>query len=247
MELRALPELEEKILNELKESLLKRFPGRIKLVRLFGSKARGDYDGESDTDLLIVVDEADPQLIREIDDIDYEISEKYDFQTLNSILVMSEEKYSHLNTSFIRNIQREGIDLWNSYLEEEIRMFLERSERSIRVAHLLFEGELYGEATSRAYYAMFYAVKAILLSKQIEVSKHSGVISNFGHHFVKPGLIDDKYGKMLGEAFKYRRIADYEVSVEISKEEAALHIENAEKFLGGMERFLGAEGKGEIA
>ena len=73
MKLRALPELEENILNELKESLLKRFPGRIKLIRLFGSKARGDYDEESDTDLLIIVDEADPYLIREINYIYYEI------------------------------------------------------------------------------------------------------------------------------------------------------------------------------
>ncbi len=243
MKLRALPELEENILNELKESLLKRFPGRIKLIRLFGSKARGDYDEESDTDLLIVVDEADPQLIREINDTDYEISEKYDFQTLNSILVMSEEKYCHLNTSFIRNTQREGIDLWSSYWEKEIEMYLERSEGAIRDAHLLFENESYAGAVSRAYYSMFYAAKAILLSKQIEVSKHSGVISNFGHHFVKPGLIDGRYSKMLTEAFKYRQIADYEVSVEISKEEAALHVENAEKFLEEMGRFLGTEGK----
>jgi len=33
-----------------------RFPGRIRAVALFGSKARGDADAESDIDLFVLVD-----------------------------------------------------------------------------------------------------------------------------------------------------------------------------------------------
>jgi len=33
-----------------------RFPGRIRAVTLFGSKARGDADAESDIDLFVLVD-----------------------------------------------------------------------------------------------------------------------------------------------------------------------------------------------
>lgn len=44
---------------------------------------------------------------------------------------------------------------------------------------------------NRAYYAMFYAVLALLATIGIGSAKHSGVIALFDLHFVKTGV----YGK----------------------------------------------------
>jgi uncharacterized protein (UPF0332 family) len=61
--------------------------------------------------------------------------------------------------------------------EEEIAANLERAEASIQAAKQLAEGGFYDFVASRAYYAVFYASTAILLCKDLEFSKHSGVIS----------------------------------------------------------------------
>jgi len=52
-------------------------------------------------------------------------------------------------------------------------------------------------AVSRAYYAMFYATTALLGSRGLWRSKHQGLIAAFGEHFVKPGLIEPRYGRIL--------------------------------------------------
>jgi len=48
---------ERSAIAEYMAQIGKRFPGRILSVTLFGSKARGDADAESDIDLLVLVDE----------------------------------------------------------------------------------------------------------------------------------------------------------------------------------------------
>ena len=66
--------------------------------------------------------------------------------------------------------------------EEEIAANLERAEASIRAAKDLAVGDYYDFAASRAYYAAFYAATAVLLSEELEFSKHSGVIAFIQWH-----------------------------------------------------------------
>jgi uncharacterized protein (UPF0332 family) len=73
---------------------------------------------------------------------------------------------------------------------------------------LLHNGKLRG-ATNRVYYAMFYAALALLASKQLTASKHSGVISLFHKEFVKTGLISPETAKFLDIAFDLRNKIDY--------------------------------------
>ncbi len=47
---------------------------------------------------------------------------------------------------------------------EKARMFLEKARRHLRAAKLLRKESLYGDALSRAYYAVFSAASAMLRS-----------------------------------------------------------------------------------
>ena len=60
------------------------------------------------------------------------------------------------------------------------QLLIKEATTSLDAARLLRKGGFYGFSASRAYYAMFYAAEAILLSKDLTFSKHAGVISAFG-------------------------------------------------------------------
>lgn len=57
---------------------------------------------------------------------------------------------------------------------------LEEAHESLEEAVLLLEGHKPRGALSRAYYAMFYATLALLTTKSLGASKHSGAIRFIG-------------------------------------------------------------------
>ncbi len=61
--------------------------------------------------------------------------------------------------------------------DEEIRANLERADRSVQAARELNAIGYHDFAASRAYYAAFHAVTALLLHEGIATSKHSGAIA----------------------------------------------------------------------
>ncbi len=56
---------------------------------------------------------------------------------------------------------------------------------------------------------MLYATTALLSSRGLWRSKHQGIIAAFGEYFIKPGLIEPEFGRMLNEAFQARLDSDY--------------------------------------
>ena len=120
----------------------------------------------------------------------------------------------------------------------EIKDIVNKAQRSLKVAQRLYKDGEYDFAVSRAYYSMFYMATALLLTKELSFSKHSGVISAFGQYFIKPGIFDKKYQKMFTEAFKARNIGDYDFSEEISEYEVKNVLETAKIFLGETEKYL---------
>ena len=123
-------------------------------------------------------------------------------------------------------------------MNEEIDALLKLAVDSIRGARLLFDDELYGFSVSRAYYAMFYLVSAILLTKDMNFSKHQAVVAAFGQHFVKTGIFNHIFHQYLVEAFEQRQIGDYEPMEEITKESAQKNIDRAEEFLVAVRLYI---------
>ena len=85
---------------------------------------------------------------------------------------------------------------------------------------------------NRAYYAVFYAASAMLLTKGLERRRHSGVIGAFREHFVKSGLIEAQYSNIYGETLVIREDADYAVEIPIDLEMAEIALDQACRLLG---------------
>jgi uncharacterized protein (UPF0332 family) len=115
--------------------------------------------------------------------------------------------------------------------EEEIKQLIERAENRIEAAEYLFKGGFYEDSVSRAYYCMYFAATALLLTKNITVKTHKGLIAKFGLEFVNKGIVDKYYGRALRIAEEIREESDYSIARQISKEEAKLVIEDAKNFL----------------
>lgn len=125
---------------------------------------------------------------------------------------------------------------------EEIFRHLELAEEELSSAYILLENGKFRDAISRAYYSMFHAAKAILLTKDISPRKHSGVIKMFGLHFVTEGFVEETYARAFNHAFALRSRADYDVYYFPSYEEARDVVENAGAFLERIKRALGELG-----
>ncbi len=72
---------------------------------------------------------------------------------------------------------------------------------------------------NRLYYAAFYAARALLATKTLDSSRHSGVIALFQEHFVKTGVISPDAARALPRAFEKRQTSDYGDFSEPSNEE----------------------------
>ena len=88
-------------------------------------------------------------------------------------------------------------------------------------AALLEKGFLVG-AVNRFYYASFYAARALLATKKLDASKHSGIIALFHEHFVRTGLVNPATAKALSRSFEQRQDTDYEDFVMVKTEEVKI-------------------------
>lgn len=76
-------------------------------------------------------------------------------------------------------------------------------------ANLLLEQRHFTGALNHLYYAAFYAARALLATKTLDSSRHSGVIALFQEHFLKTGLIPPDVARALPRAFEKRQTSDY--------------------------------------
>jgi uncharacterized protein (UPF0332 family) len=113
----------------------------------------------------------------------------------------------------------------------EQQALITKAKRSLNAAKSLAKDEDYDFSVSRAYYAMFYVAQALLLSKELSFSTHSGVINAFGLQFIKSQEISNEYHRALIAAERIRLQGDYDAEEQISAEIALQQIQWAERFL----------------
>jgi len=111
-----------------------------------------------------------------------------------------------------------------SRLKTNIRNLITKSDKKVKSAELLFANELYDDAVSRGYYAMFLLAEAALLLKGIEASRHSSVLSAFAEHYLKTKVFDKEIGKNLRSALESREIGDYEFSISITHQKPLIYL-----------------------
>lgn len=122
--------------------------------------------------------------------------------------------------------------------KELIKGYLEKAERKLKVAEKLLRSDDYEDAVSRAYYAVFHAAQALLLTEGERAETHKGVVTLFGLLFVKTGKFKKDLGKYLANLKDERESGDYEVFSYIDRETAETAIEEAKEFVRETQAYL---------
>ena len=91
-------------------------------------------------------------------------------------------------------------------------------------------------AVNRAYYAVFYAMRAFLALANKDSSKHSGVISLFNQCFIKQGVVTEISFKAIQLLLDLRHEADYQDFAETSQEEASAAVDSAGKIIEDLKK-----------
>lgn len=97
-------------INKFKEVISKKY--NLVQLKLFGSKAKGNFDKESDIDLFVILDNCNWKIEKEVYELCFEIGLEYNV-LLSPIIYSKNEFEDKLTkaTPFYKIIEREGIIL----------------------------------------------------------------------------------------------------------------------------------------
>ena len=115
---------------------------------------------------------------------------------------------------------------------------LDRAKQEQATAELLYKENKLLAANNRAYYSIFYAIRAVLAMDKVDFKRHKDVLAYFNKNFVKTEIFPRQIGRKIVLASKVREDSDYDEEYEPSSETTALQIETAKELIELVEKYL---------
>lgn len=124
--------------------------------------------------------------------------------------------------------------------DDLIKYRLEQARDTIDVVDLLIKNDKLSSAINRIYYGMFYSLLALALQFNFETSKHQQLIGWFNKEFIRTGLIEKEFGRILRDAFENRTSGDYDSFVIFDQAEVLFLFTEMKSFIEQIEVFIRA-------
>ncbi len=125
--------------------------------------------------------------------------------------------------------------------EDLIRYRREKSRETLEDAHLLFQAGRLFSTLNRIYYALFYEVMALLLTKNLSSAKHTGIRALFNEHFIRTGKVSVELGKFFSRMYDFRQKGDYADFVKFEAEKMKEWLTLAEHFIKELDQVIEKE------
>ena len=123
-------------------------------------------------------------------------------------------------------------------MDDLIRYRLISAKEKLTSAKLLLDAGLYQDSVGRSYYSIFSSMRAVLAIRQVDFSKHAGVISYFQKEYIKTNIFDKKYSKYIQQAFQIRNGCDYDDFFIVSRQDAEEQYQRAEEILKVVQEYI---------
>lgn len=120
--------------------------------------------------------------------------------------------------------------------EDLIKYRLSRAKETLKDAEILISNNRLNSTVNRIYYSLYYAVLALLETKELASSKHSGVRALFNQYFVKTGIVSKETGRFFSELFNDRQEGDYVDYTKFEVEDVKNKFEKCKFYIGRIEQ-----------
>ncbi|MEM7820939.1 MAG: nucleotidyltransferase domain-containing protein [Candidatus Aenigmatarchaeota archaeon] len=244
--------------NKFKDKLLEMFKAYIKAVIVWGSITRGDFTGKSDVDVYILFDDTKMPLkkfndIRDRIDRDIaNVARSIDPRLHPQPVIALTEFFTNVRAvnPFIYNIVREGYAVYDVGFFIPMRKLLEKGEFPITPEAAEMRMEFVPKRISRVknvkllmvvddlYQAMVDAAQAALMFLGFVPSPPKVLVRDVKRHLVEPGLLEEKYAKMLEEMIALRKASEKKEVKELKGSEVDEWIKKTEDFVERIDKLL---------
>ena len=127
----------------------------------------------------------------------------------------------------------------NETKESFAKYRLNKAKETLETARMIFkEGKDFASANNRAYYAIFYAIRAVLAIEEIDFKRHKDVLAYFNKEYVNKEIFPKMIGRKISQAQRIREDSDYDDDYEPSMEKTEQQIKTAEELLILVEEYL---------
>ena len=124
-------------------------------------------------------------------------------------------------------------------IEDFSKYRIEKAKETLKTAEFILEdGDDYASTNNRAYYAIFYAIRAVLALEQIDFKRHKDVIAYFNKNFVNTEIFPRNIGRKIAQAQKIREDSDYDDEYEPSFEKTEQQIKTAQELIVLVEEYI---------
>lgn len=114
---------------------------------------------------------------------------------------------------------------------------LERAKEEYETAQLLYKENKLLAANNRAYYSIFYSIRAVLAMEKIDFKKHKDVLAYFNKNYVKTEIFPRQIGRRIVLASKVREDSDYDDEYDPSSESTYSQIETSRELIELVEKY----------
>lgn len=121
-------------------------------------------------------------------------------------------------------------------IQDLIQYRLERANETFEEA-LLMQREEHWNSCANRLYACYYAVSALLATKGLASSKHTGIKAFFNQYFIKTGLVPKENGKLYNRLFDARQEGDYVDFVVFERDDVEPWIPQVKNFIETISQF----------
>ncbi len=87
-------------------------------------------------------------------------------------------------------------------MDKLVKYRLDSAKEKLLSAKLLMEAGQYKDSIGRSYYAIFTAIRAVLALRQVDFSKHAGVIAYFQKNILKQKFLIRNIPNMFSKHFR---------------------------------------------
>jgi uncharacterized protein (UPF0332 family) len=110
---------------------------------------------------------------------------------------------------------------------ETLRDMLAKADQKMVSARMSLGAGHHDDAASRAYYAAFHALSAVLAGRGLFYSSHGQTLGAFNREIVKTGMLPPEAFTKVQRLFQDRHTGDYDVSRSLDEDTGRRAVEDA--------------------